>query len=52
MMAAIFTSAALVSLYIAYKEREEGRNFWRTWILSFMGLVAVMFMLINMLKQI
>jgi hypothetical protein len=29
------------SSYIAYRERENGGNFWRTWFLSFVGTLSI-----------
>lgn len=27
--------------FIAYKEKENGRDFWKTWFLSFVGTLAI-----------
>ena len=31
----------LFSGIIAYREKENGRNFWKTWFLSFIGTLAI-----------
>jgi hypothetical protein len=33
-------AALFFSGYIAHREKENGRNFWKTWFLSFIGTLA------------
>jgi uncharacterized BrkB/YihY/UPF0761 family membrane protein len=37
----MIVAALAFSGYIAYREKENGSNFWKTWFLSFVATLAI-----------